>query len=42
MSTKSEKKQRNDNKGKNSKTANPVTMEVDPNMRKPTRGLPKV
>ena len=42
MSTKSERKKRNDNKGKNPKTANPITMDVDENMRKPVRGLPQI
>ncbi|MCT8976870.1 hypothetical protein N4T77_09675 [Clostridium sp. CX1] len=42
MPTKAEIKSRNDNKGKNSKTANPITKDVDPNMRKPVRGLPEV
>jgi hypothetical protein len=40
MQTKSDKKKRNDNKGKNSKTANPITMDTDNNMHKPVRGLP--
>ncbi|WP_315121636.1 hypothetical protein [uncultured Clostridium sp.] len=39
MATKGEKKRKNDNKTKNSKTANPITMQVDPNMNKPVRGL---
>jgi hypothetical protein len=38
MPTKTEKK--NNNKGKNPKTANPITMDVDINMSKPVRGLP--
>jgi hypothetical protein len=38
MSTKAEKK--NNNKGKNPKTANPITMDLDTNMSKPVRGLP--
>ncbi|WP_281418268.1 hypothetical protein [Clostridium simiarum] len=40
MPTKSEKKKRNDNKTKNSKSANPITMDVETNMNKPVRGLP--
>jgi len=40
MEFKSEKKKRNDNKTKNSKSANPITMETDPNMHSPVRGLP--
>ncbi|WP_278246527.1 hypothetical protein [Clostridium lundense] len=42
MPTKGEKKKKNDNKGKNPKTANPITMDVDPNMHKPTKGMPRV
>lgn len=42
MPTKGEKKKRNDNKGNNTKTANPITKDVDPNMAKPVRGLPEV
>lgn len=41
MATKGEKKKKNDNKTKNSKSANPITMDVEPNMNKPVRGLPK-
>lgn len=41
MGIKSDKKKRNDNKSKNPKSANPITMEVDHNMHKPVRGLPK-
>ena len=40
MAKKSEKKNRNDNKTNNSKTANPITMDTDSNMHKPVRGLP--
>lgn len=42
MATKSEKKKKNDNKTNNPKTANPITMDVDSNMRKPVRGLPEI
>jgi hypothetical protein len=42
MTTKGEKKKRNDNKGNNPKTANPITMDTDPNMKKPVRGLPNI
>lgn len=42
MATKSEKKKRNDNKGNNPKTANPITMDTDSDMKKPVRGLPNV
>ncbi|MCY6483243.1 hypothetical protein OW763_02590 [Clostridium aestuarii] len=42
MSTKAEKKKRNDNKTKNPKSANPITMDVDPDMKKPVKGLPKI
>ncbi|MEW9096582.1 MAG: hypothetical protein AB2417_15995 [Clostridiaceae bacterium] len=44
MATKGEKKRKNDNRTKDpkSKSANPITMEVDPNMNKPVRGLPEV
>lgn len=42
MPTKGEKKRKDDNKTKNSKTSNPFTHEVDENMRKPVRGLPEV
>lgn len=41
MPTKSEKKEKNDNKTKNPKSANPITMDIDPDMSKPVRGLPK-
>ena len=41
MTTKSEKKRRNDNKTTNPKRANPITMDVDPDMPKPVRGLPE-
>lgn len=40
MATKSENKRKNDNKTKNAKAANPITMETDSNMHKPVRGLP--
>lgn len=40
MTSKSEKKKRNDDKTTNPKTANPITMDTDTNMRKPVRGLP--
>lgn len=40
MTAKTEKKNRNVNKGKNQKTSNPITMETDSNMHKPVRGLP--
>ncbi|WP_279286191.1 hypothetical protein [Clostridium thermarum] len=40
MATKAEKKSRNDNKTTNPKTANPITMDTDKDMRKPVRGLP--
>lgn len=40
MTTKTENKNRKDNKGKNPKTANPITMDTDTNMHKPVRGLP--
>jgi len=41
MPTKSEKKRKNDNRTTSQKSADPITMEVDPNMTKPVRGLPK-
>jgi hypothetical protein len=41
MATKSEKNNRNDNKTKNSKTSNPITLDTDNNMHKPVRGLPE-
>jgi hypothetical protein len=41
MPTKTEKERKNDNKGRNPKTANPITMDVDPDMSKPVRGLPE-
>ena len=40
MLTKSEKKNRNDNKTKNTKTSNPITLDTDNDMHKPVRGLP--
>ena len=40
MPTKGEKKKKNDNKGKNPKSANPITGDVDSNMHKPVRGMP--
>ena len=42
MPTKSERKKRNDNKTTNPKSANPITMDVDPNMKKPVRGLDEI
>ncbi len=39
MSKKSEKKNKNDNKTKNQKSANPITMETDSTMQKPVRGM---
>lgn len=42
MTNKAERKKRNDNKTINSKTSNPFTKDVDPNMTKPVRGLPEV
>ncbi|MDP4089170.1 MAG: hypothetical protein Q8930_07890 [Bacillota bacterium] len=40
MSNKSEKERKNDNRSSNPKTANPITMDTDNDMRKPVRGLP--
>lgn len=42
MPSKSERKKRNDNKTTNPKSANPITMDVDPNMKKPVRGLDEI
>ncbi|WP_274601591.1 hypothetical protein [Clostridium rhizosphaerae] len=42
MSTKSDKKRKNDNKTTNTKRANPITLEVKSDASEPTRGLPKV
>lgn len=42
MPTKGDRKKRNDNEGNNPKTANPITKDVDTNMRKPVRGVPEV
>jgi hypothetical protein len=42
MAAKGEKKRRNDNKGTNPKTTNPITMDTDNDMKKPVRGLPNV
>ncbi len=41
MPSKSAKERKNDNKGSNPKTANPITMDTDNNMHKPVRGLPE-
>lgn len=41
MPKKSDKKRKNDNKTTNPKSANPITMETEPNMHKPVRGLPE-
>jgi hypothetical protein len=41
MPAKSERKKRNDNKATNPKRANPISMDVDPDMHKPVRGLPE-
>lgn len=38
MQTRGEKK--SNNKSKNPKTANPITMDTDSNMHKPVRGMP--
>ena len=35
-------KNRKDNKSSNIKTENPITMELDKEMHKPARGLPKM
>ena len=40
MQSKLEKNKKNDNRRKNPKSANPITMDTDPNMHKPVRGLP--
>lgn len=40
MPINSGKKSKNNTKGKNPKTANPITMDTDTNMHKPVRGLP--
>jgi len=40
MQPKSEKDKKNDNKTKNPKSANPITMDTDTKMHKPVRGLP--
>lgn len=40
MNTKSEKKNKNDNKTKDSKSFNPITGKPDNDMHKPVRGLP--
>lgn len=42
MLTKGEKRRKDDNKTKNPKTSNPITLDVDENKSKPVRGLPKV
>lgn len=42
MPTKSEKKRKNDNKTTNQKSANPITLDVDPDMKKPIKGLPRI
>lgn len=42
MSTKKEKKARNDNKTTNQKTANPITLDVDSKRSKPVKGLPDI
>jgi hypothetical protein len=42
MAKKGERKKRNDNKTTNPKSSNPITMDVDSNMKKPVRGLPEV
>lgn len=36
------KNHKKENKEKNPKTANPITMDTDPNMKKPVRGLDNV
>ena len=41
MTTKPQNKNRNDNKTTNPKSANPITLDTDPNMSKPVKGLPK-
>ena len=40
MSTKGEKKKRNDNKQKNSKTSGSIYLETDSNIQKPVSGIP--
>ncbi len=42
MSTKAEKNRKNDNKTKNEKKANPITLDVKSEATEPVRGLPKI
>lgn len=42
MTSKKDKKARNDNKTTNQKSANPITLDVDPNRSKPVKGLPNI
>jgi hypothetical protein len=42
MTSKSEKKRKNDNKTVNDKSANPITLDVKPNASEPVKGLPKI
>ena len=42
VATKSERKQRNDNKTSNDKKADPITLNVKSDAREPVRGLPKI
>lgn len=42
MTNKKEKKAKNDNKTTNTKRANPITLDVEPDMSKPVRGLPRI
>ncbi|GAA0177828.1 hypothetical protein SH2C18_09820 [Clostridium sediminicola] len=42
MSKKSEQRKKNDNKTRNKKSANPITLEVDSDMKGPVKGVPEV
>ncbi len=42
MSKKPQQRTKNDNKTKNKKSANPITLETDSNMKGPVRGVPEV
>lgn len=42
MDKKSQKQNKDNKKSQNPKTANPITMDTEKNMRKPVRGLPEV
>ncbi|SHH70573.1 hypothetical protein SAMN02745207_02103 [Clostridium grantii DSM 8605] len=42
MSKKNREKKNNDNKTTNKKSANPITLKTDPDMKEPVKGMPEI